>query len=116
MGDHKQDLVVVCEVERNGYAADLAEVMAAIRRAVSDHRELPVRAIVLTKVGGFPRRPAGSSSVACAGNCFSMPAYRSTVPLKLDGSADMLRYSTDLQSSHLSQGVKEICADYNCCR
>jgi hypothetical protein len=52
MGDHKQDLVVVCEVERNGYGADLAEVMAAIRRAVSDHRELPVRAIVLTKVGG----------------------------------------------------------------
>jgi acyl-CoA synthetase (AMP-forming)/AMP-acid ligase II len=59
MGDHEQDLVVVCEVERNGHGADLAEVMAAIRRAVSDHHELPVRAIALTKVVGVPKTPSG---------------------------------------------------------
>ena len=59
VGDHEQDLVVVCEVQRNGRGADPAEVMAAIRRAVSEEHELPVHAIVLTKVGGLPKTPSG---------------------------------------------------------
>lgn len=59
VGDQQQDLVVVCEVERNGRGADLADIMAIIRRAVSEEHELPISAIVLTNVRGVPKTPSG---------------------------------------------------------
>ena len=95
VGDHEQDLGVVCEIERNGRGADLAEVMVAIRRAVSEEHELPVRAMALTKVGGIPKTPSGKLHAANVGNCFSTATCR----LSLDGRKRMAKTAAPCKRS-----------------
>ena len=56
---HGQQLAVVHEVERHGRGADLGEVIAAVRQAISEQHELAVHTIALVRMGGVPKTPSG---------------------------------------------------------
>jgi acyl-CoA synthetase (AMP-forming)/AMP-acid ligase II/7-keto-8-aminopelargonate synthetase-like enzyme/acyl carrier protein len=53
-------LVVVQELERRFVRdSDLSEVIAAVRRAVAEHHELRVHAVVLVRTGSIPKTSSG---------------------------------------------------------
>jgi acyl carrier protein len=55
-----EQLVVVQELERSHMrSADAAEVVMAIRRAVADHHEVEVYAVVLVRTGSIPKTSSG---------------------------------------------------------
>ncbi|HEX6292323.1 MAG TPA: amino acid adenylation domain-containing protein, partial [Herpetosiphonaceae bacterium] len=58
LDDHER-LVVVQEVERHYRHADVAPLIAAIRRAVAVQHELQVYAVVLLKPGSIPKTSSG---------------------------------------------------------
>jgi 8-amino-7-oxononanoate synthase len=57
----RERLVIVAEIERgrNRGEAEINEVFAAIRKAVSAEHEIPVEAIVLIKAGSIPKTSSG---------------------------------------------------------
>jgi acyl carrier protein len=58
--DEGEQLVVVQELERRYVRnADVSEVFAAVRRAVAEHHELQVHAIVLVRTGSIPKTSSG---------------------------------------------------------
>src|SRR5215217_1217279 len=58
--DEGEQLVVVQELERRYVtSADMGEVVASIRRAVAEHHELQVHAVVLIKTGSIPKTSSG---------------------------------------------------------
>lgn len=57
--DGMERLVVVQEIERQYRKADLSEVIAAIRQAVSEEYELQVFAVVLLKPASIPKTTSG---------------------------------------------------------
>jgi acyl-CoA synthetase (AMP-forming)/AMP-acid ligase II/7-keto-8-aminopelargonate synthetase-like enzyme/acyl carrier protein len=58
--DEGEQLVVVQELERRSVRnADASEVIAAIRRAVAEHHELQVHAVVLIRTGSIPKTSSG---------------------------------------------------------
>jgi amino acid adenylation domain-containing protein len=64
----EERLVVVQEVERQHRKTDLGAVIAAIRRAVAEHHEIPVYGVVLIKPGSIPKTSSGKiQRHACRG-------------------------------------------------
>ncbi len=58
--DEGEQLVIAQELERRYVrTADVGEVVASIRRAVAEHHELQVHAVVLIKTGSIPRTSSG---------------------------------------------------------
>src|SRR5215208_3623322 len=58
--DEGEQLVVVQELERRYVtSADMGEVVASIRRAVAEHHELQVHAVVLIKTGSLSKTSSG---------------------------------------------------------
>src|SRR5215208_4205539 len=58
--DEGEQLVVVQELERRYVtSADMGEVVASMRRAVAEHHELQVHAVVLIKTGSIPKTTSG---------------------------------------------------------
>ncbi|HEX6288834.1 MAG TPA: amino acid adenylation domain-containing protein [Herpetosiphonaceae bacterium] len=58
-GDPAERLVIVQEVERQARALPPGEMIAAIRRAVAEHHELQVYAVVLLMPGSIPKTSSG---------------------------------------------------------
>jgi acyl carrier protein len=59
-GDEGEQLVVVQELQRRHMrSADADEVVAAVRRAVTEHHEVEVHAVVLVRTGGVPKTSSG---------------------------------------------------------
>jgi acyl-CoA synthetase (AMP-forming)/AMP-acid ligase II/acyl carrier protein len=56
---NEEQLVVVCEVERQYRTLDVDEVVTAIRQAVAEQYELQVYAVVLVKIGSIPKTSSG---------------------------------------------------------
>ena len=57
--DGEEKLVIATEFKRTHRKADIAEVSHAIRRTVAEAHELPVHAVVVTKLGAIPRTSSG---------------------------------------------------------
>jgi 8-amino-7-oxononanoate synthase len=57
-GGDREELVVLCEVERRA-SGDPEEFFSAIRRSVADEHGLSVHAIVLLKAGSIPKTSSG---------------------------------------------------------
>ncbi len=55
----EERLVVVQEMERHGRAVDRDEVVRAIRRAVAEHHDLQVHAVVLLRPASIPKTSSG---------------------------------------------------------
>jgi acyl-CoA synthetase (AMP-forming)/AMP-acid ligase II len=58
--DEGEQLVVVQELQRRHVSsADADEVVAAVRRAVTEHHEVEVHAVALVRTGGVPKTSSG---------------------------------------------------------
>jgi len=57
--DGEERLVIVQEVERRYWNANLDEMVESIRQAVAEHHELQVYAIALIKTGSIPKTSSG---------------------------------------------------------
>jgi len=58
--DESEQLVVVQELERRYVRnADVSKVVASVRRAVAEHHELQVHAVVLVRTGSIPKTSSG---------------------------------------------------------
>jgi len=58
--DEGEQLVVVQELERRYVRnTDVSEVVASVRRAVAEHHELQVHAVVLVRTGSIPKTSSG---------------------------------------------------------
>jgi len=57
-GEEREELVVLCEVERRA-AGDVGDIFSAIRRSVAEDHGLSVHAIVLLKAGSIPKTSSG---------------------------------------------------------
>src|SRR5918998_4489459 len=59
-GDEGEQLVVVQELQRRHMrSVDADEVVTAVRRAVTEHHEVEVDAVVLVRTGGVPKTSSG---------------------------------------------------------
>jgi acyl carrier protein len=58
--DEGEQVVVVQELERRYVrSADLGEVIASVRRAVAEHHEVQIHAVVLVRTGSIPKTSSG---------------------------------------------------------
>jgi amino acid adenylation domain-containing protein len=55
----EEQLVVVQEMERRERSSDIEELAGVVRRAVSEHHDLQVHAVVLVRAGSIPKTTSG---------------------------------------------------------
>lgn len=90
----EEQLVVVCEVERSHRKSlDTDEAIRKIRRAVAEHYELPVCAVVLARTGSVPKTSSGKVRRRACREMF------------LSGGLETLR--TDILDVHDSAGKED---------